>query len=69
MTLNQQELRILELVAADLSDQEIAIRLHVSVRTVNNRLRMIYAKLGVRGRAGAVARAIGKRLILVHPET
>lgn len=55
--LTEAEKNILELIAADLTDQEIADRMGLNVRTVNNKLRLIYAKLGVKSRAGAVASA------------
>ncbi|MBF6613402.1 MAG: response regulator transcription factor [Chloroflexi bacterium] len=62
--LNDREKEILQLAADDLTDQAIADRLGISVRTVNNHLRYIYSKLGVRGRAGAVAAAIARRIIV-----
>ncbi|MDQ5826168.1 MAG: LuxR C-terminal-related transcriptional regulator [Chloroflexota bacterium] len=61
--LNVREKEILSLVAADLTDQEIAERTGLSVRTVHSHLSRIYAKLGVGGRAGAVALGIVRRLI------
>lgn len=61
--LNTREKEILRLVARDMTDQEVAERLSLSVRTVNNHLRHIYARLQVRGRAGAVAAAITRGLI------
>jgi DNA-binding NarL/FixJ family response regulator len=61
--LNDREKQILELVGRDLTDHEIADHLHLSHRTVSNHLRYIYAKLGVRGRAGAATIALAKGLI------
>lgn len=61
--LNEREREILELVGHDLTDQEIAERLNVSVRTINNHLRHIYAKLHVRTRLGAVLAALAEGLI------
>lgn len=61
--LNARERDILRLVANDLTDHEIATYLGVSVRTINSQLHLIYAKLGVRGRAGAVALAFVKGLL------
>ncbi|MBF6614689.1 MAG: helix-turn-helix transcriptional regulator [Chloroflexi bacterium] len=52
---------ILQLVADDLTDQEIADHLHLSTRTVSNQLHHIYPKLGVKGRAGAVIVALSYR--------
>jgi len=46
----EREREIALLAAADLRSKEIAERLHLSVRTVDNHLRRAYAKLGVRTR-------------------
>ncbi|MDQ2809794.1 MAG: LuxR C-terminal-related transcriptional regulator [Chloroflexota bacterium] len=56
LTLRQREL--LRLVANDLTDQEIASQLGLSVRTVSNQLYHLYKQLGVRGRAGAAVLAL-----------
>lgn len=64
--LNEREREILQLVARDYTDQEIADHLQVSARTVSNQLHYIYAKLGVRGRTGAVIEALTKGLINLH---
>ena len=61
--LNEREREILKLVASDLTDHEIAAHLRVSPRTVSNQLHNIYARLGVKGRAGAVIAALMKGLI------
>jgi len=57
--LSARELEVLELVAAGLTNEAMAERLYLSVRTVERHLSNIYAKLGVSGkaaRAGAAAR-------------
>ena len=46
------------LAAQDMSSKDIADRLYLSVRTVNNHLQHAYAKLGVTSRTG-LARALG----------
>jgi LuxR family maltose regulon positive regulatory protein len=56
--LNDRELQILRLLAADLSDREIAQELYLSINTVKWYNRQIYGKLGVRRRDPAVARAL-----------
>ncbi len=56
--LSPRELEIARLAAAGASNKEIADRLVLSVRTVENKLHDAYAKLGVRGRA-ELARALG----------
>ena len=64
--LSEQEIEILKLVASDLTDQEIAIRLETNTRAINYQLGLIYAKLGVERRAGAVGEAISRGLIAPH---
>jgi len=46
------------LAAAGIASKDIADRLYLSVRTVNNHLQHAYAKLGVTSRAG-LAQALG----------
>ena len=55
--LNEQELRILRLMAAGLSNREIADELYLSVNTIKVYASRIYGKLGVHRRGQAVARA------------
>ena|SRR5215469_2868503 len=50
--LSQREREIGMLAARGLSSQDIADRLYLSVRTVNNHLQHIYTKLGISSRAG-----------------
>ena len=54
--LSERELRVLALIAADCSNQEIASALIVSVNTVKTHIKRIYEKLQVNSRVGAVAR-------------
>jgi LuxR family maltose regulon positive regulatory protein len=56
--LNDRELQILRLLAAGLSDREIAQELYLSINTVKWYNRQLYGKLGVRRRDPAVARAL-----------
>jgi DNA-binding NarL/FixJ family response regulator len=51
--LSAREVEVLRLVAAGLTDGEVAERLFISVRTVNAHLRSIYRKAGVPSRAAA----------------
>jgi pimeloyl-ACP methyl ester carboxylesterase/DNA-binding CsgD family transcriptional regulator len=55
--LSTRELEVLELVASGLTNEAIAERLYVSVRTVERHLSNLYAKLGVSGKAGRAAAA------------
>jgi DNA-binding NarL/FixJ family response regulator len=51
--LTSRQVDVLRLVALGLSDQDVADRLVLSIRTVNAHLRSIYRKLGVSSRAAA----------------
>jgi LuxR family maltose regulon positive regulatory protein len=55
--LSRREIEVLGLLAAGLSNHEIAARLFISLGTVKNHVHHILAKLGVMTRAQAVARA------------
>ena len=53
--LTAREAEVLILIAAGLSNREIAARLVLSVRTVESHITHIYAKIGARGKADATA--------------
>ncbi len=55
--LTQREMDILELLAGDSSNQEIADQLFLALSTVKGYIRQIYQKLGVNSRSKAVQRA------------
>jgi DNA-binding NarL/FixJ family response regulator len=61
--LTEREVQILALLADGLANKEMARRLLVSEATVKSHLSHIYTKLGVDTRAGAVAKAIERRII------
>jgi len=63
MTARQRE--IIDLVAQGRGNDEIAQRLHLSVRTVERHLSNIYARLGVNGRAARAAAAVAAQR---HPD-
>lgn len=54
--LSQREQEVLELVAEGLTNQQIASRLVISIRTVKKHVENIHGKLGVQNRTQAVAR-------------
>ena len=53
--LTGRELQVLELVADGLTNEEIAIRLYLSTRTVERHLSNVYKKLGLSGKAARAA--------------
>ncbi|HLZ71009.1 MAG TPA: AAA family ATPase [Dehalococcoidia bacterium] len=61
--LSEREAEVLKLLAAGLSNKEIADRLVLSPRTVETHIQRTYAKIGVRGRSEAVAYAIRHGLV------
>jgi LuxR family transcriptional regulator, maltose regulon positive regulatory protein len=61
--LSERELEVLYLVAAGWSNQEIADKLVISVRTVKKHVENIHGKLGVRSRAQAAVRARELKLL------
>jgi ATP/maltotriose-dependent transcriptional regulator MalT len=58
-----REAEVLRLVAAGLSNKEIAAALHLSVKTVSRHLSNIFTKIGVSSRAGATAFAFEHQLV------
>lgn len=61
--LRAREIEILLLLSAGLSNQEIAHKLVITIGTTKWHLNHIYAKLGVKGRTQAIARARALKLI------
>ncbi len=55
--LSERELDVLRLIAEGLSNQEIAKKLYVSLRTIKWHAGNIYGKLGVKNRTQAVVKA------------
>jgi DNA-binding NarL/FixJ family response regulator len=58
-----REQMVLRLVAAGLSNREIAQRLSYSERTIKTILHDVVVKLGVKSRSQAVAMAVRERMI------
>jgi DNA-binding CsgD family transcriptional regulator len=68
VSLTPRELEILRLLASGLTDPAIAAALFISVRTVENHVARIFAKLGVHTRTAAAAAAAASGLIAPsHP--
>jgi two-component system nitrate/nitrite response regulator NarL len=61
--LTPREIELLALAANGLGGPEIAVELVLSPATINTHFRNIYLKLGVRNRAGAVAKAMRHGLV------
>lgn len=64
--LTEREIEVLGLIAAGLSNQEIANKLFLSLHTVKVHARNIYGKLDVSSRTEAVAR--GRTLGILTPD-
>lgn len=61
--LTEIEIKVLELIAEEYSNEKIAKELFISRRTVDNHVSNICSKLNVMGRVGAVREAIKLKLI------
>jgi DNA-binding NarL/FixJ family response regulator len=61
--LTPREVDVLRLLPRGLSNAEIAAALFVSPRTVQTHLSNLYTKLGIAGRAEAIAFALGHSLV------
>lgn len=61
--LSERELEVLDLIAAGLSNNEIAGRLTIAIGTVKRHINNLYGKLEVRSRTEAVAKARALRLL------
>ncbi len=61
--LSQRELEVLTLISQGCSNRETATKLFISEATVKTHLLHVYAKLGVRDRAAAVATAFERGLL------
>lgn len=67
--LTQREHEVLSCAARGWTNKQIGVQLHISDRTVQAHLQMIYQKLGVTSRTEAVARAIALSIISPIDET
>lgn len=64
--LSEREVDIVRTLAKDLSNKEIATRLGISDRTVQQHLSNVFAKLGVSSRTGAVLKALRMGTIVLE---
>jgi DNA-binding CsgD family transcriptional regulator len=67
--LSDRELEVLALVAEGATNNEIAIRLHLSVRTITYHVEAIFAKLDARSRTHAVALALRQGILSDGPSS
>ena len=63
--LTPREADVLDLLITGASNKDIARQLEISVHTVKFHVAAILAKLGAKGRTGAVARAIRDRTSMI----
>jgi DNA-binding NarL/FixJ family response regulator len=61
--LTSREVDVTKLVAAGLTNREIADRLGLSSRTIDAHLRSVFAKIGVRSRSAATRYAVEHGLV------
>ena len=61
--LTPREMEVVHLIAAGLSNKEIASALGVSVRTIEHHITHVYRKIGARGKADATAWAVRQQLV------
>ena len=66
--LTEREVEVLRLVAAGLTNNDIAAALFLSAKTVSRHLSNIFTKIGVTSRAAATAFAFERALVERHPE-
>jgi DNA-binding NarL/FixJ family response regulator len=67
--LSERELEVLLMVARGMSNNQIAISLHLSEATVKRHLANIYPRIGVSSRGEAVRKALAQRWITAHDIT
>jgi len=67
--LSDRELEVLALMAEGATNNEIAIRLHLSVRTITYHVEAIFVKLDARSRTHAVALALRQGILSDEPSS
>lgn len=58
-----KEIEILQMLANDIRTAEVALKLNVSVRTLEDRIRKMKAKMTVKSIGGAIAVAFRQKII------
>ena len=66
--LTAREIEVLQLIAQEFSNPEIAKKLFISIRTVDTHRRNLLEKLGLKNTAGLVKYAISKGLVKEDPQ-
>ena len=61
--LSEREIEVLNLLPSNLSSNDLASEMHVSVNTLRTHLKNIYQKLGVHSRHAAIEKARSLKLI------
>ena len=61
--LTGREVEVLQLIASGATNNEVALSLVLSVRTVERHVGNIYGKIGARGRADATSYALTRNLV------
>ncbi|WP_394994032.1 response regulator transcription factor [Emticicia sp.] len=65
MTLTKREQEILELIANELTTEQIAKNLHISIPTVESHRRNMFRKMGVQSVVGLVKEALKNKWIKI----
>ncbi len=65
ITLTKREQEILELIANELTTEQIAQNLHISIATVESHRRNMFRKLGVQSVVGLVKEALKNKWIKI----
>ena len=65
MTLTNREMEVLQLIVKELTTEEIAENLHVSIATVESHRRNMFRKVGVQSVVGLLKEAIKHKWIKV----
>lgn len=69
MKLTRREMEVLQLIGKELTTEQIATYLHVSVPTIETHRRNLFRKVGVQSVIGLVKEAIRNNWILIDNQT